>query len=195
MSYEDKIRKEIMLDPENEKYTEKGIPPLFASPKKGRIAVVGQAPGAKAEKSQKYWDDASGVRLRQWMGVSDEEFYNSGFFTILPMDFYFPGKAKTGDLPPRRGFANKWHKKILDHSPNIELIILAGAYAQKHYLGNDRQKNLTETVKRYKAYLPEYFPIVHPSPLNGRWLKKNDWFEKSVVPDLQERVRHILSKE
>ena len=108
------------------------------------------------------------------------------------MDFYFPGSAERGDLPPRKGFAEKWHPQILAEMPDIELTILIGQYAQAHYLGAGRKKTLTETVRSYPEYLPEYFPLVHPSPRNNIWQKKNPWFMKKVVPKLQKRVSCII---
>ena len=125
------------------------------------------------------------------MGVSEEEFYSEKV-AILPMDFYYPGKGKTGDLPPRNFIAEEYHPEILKLMPNIRLTILIGQYAMKYYLGSKAQENLTETVRAFHDYLPEYFPIVHPSPLNFRWQAKNPWFEKEVVPVLRERIRKIL---
>lgn len=110
------------------------------------------------------------------------------------MDYYFPGKGKRGDLPPRKHFANKWNHQVLDTMPNLELKILIGAYAQKFYLGKSMKRNLTETVRNYEDYLPEYFPVVHPSPLNIGWRRKNPWFEEEVIPELQNRVQKILSE-
>ncbi|WP_062532687.1 uracil-DNA glycosylase family protein [Jeotgalibaca dankookensis] len=191
-SFYEEIKEKIMRDPENAFYTEKGIEPLFSAPKEAKIAVVGQAPGIRAQTSMKYWNDPSGVRLRKWMGVTDQEFYETDYFTVLPMDFYYPGKAKTGDLPPRKDFAAKWHPLILAGLPNVELIILAGSYAQNYYLKGVKGRNLTETVENYQAFLPDYFPIVHPSPLNGRWLKVNPWFQEEVVPVLQNKVDTII---
>lgn len=188
----DKIKQEIMTDPMNESYTKMGIPPIFKASIDARIAIVGQAPGRKAEETQLFWNDLSGDRLRAWMGVSREIFYNTNRIAHLPMDFYYPGKAKTGDLPPRKGFAEKWHPRLLDEMPNIEIIFLIGSYAQKYYLNKRQEKSLTETVKNYQNYLPEYFPLVHPSPLNLGWLKQNPWFESDVLPVLKEIVNKNL---
>lgn len=186
------IKQELMVHPSNAAYTERGIEPLFSASQAATICVIGQAPGIHAERTQKFWNDKSGERLRLWMGVSDEVFYESDHFAVLPMDFYYPGKAQTGDLPPRKEFAALWHTRIFEELPNIQLTILAGSYAQKYYLKGRQHRNLTETVAHYNEYLPEFFPIVHPSPLNGRWLKRNEWFEAKVVPDLQERVKKII---
>lgn len=188
----DDIKREIMADPMNAAYTERGVEPLFKASRDARIAIVGQAPGRKAEESQMFWNDPSGDRLREWMGISRDIFYNTHVVAHLPMDFYYPGKAKSGDVPPRRGFAEKWHPMILEEMPQIETIILVGSYAQKYYLGKQRERNLTETVKNYEQYLPDYLPLVHPSPLNHGWLKRHPWFEEDIVPVLQEIVHaHI----
>ena len=190
----EQLKKEIMADSDNKKYTDKGIEPLFSTPSTAKILIVGQAPGIKAQESKIFFNDKSGVKLREWMGIDDEIFYKSGLIGVVPMDFYYPGKVKSGDLPPRKNFAIKWHSKVLELMPNLELIILVGKYAQDYYLGNDKKQNLTETVFNYKQYLPRYFPIVHPSPLNFRWNNKNPWFIKEVVPELKKRVKEILGK-
>ena len=190
----EQLKQEIMADSDNEKYTDEGIEPLFSTPSTAKILIVGQAPGIKAQESKIFFNDKSGVKLREWMGIDDEIFYKSGLIAVVPMDFYYPGKGKSGDLPPRKNFAQKWHAKVLELMPNLELIVLVGKYAQDYYLGNDKKQNLTETVYKYKQYLPRYFPIVHPSPLNFRWHNKNPRFIEEVVPELQKRVKEILQK-
>ncbi|MCO4502925.1 Uracil-DNA glycosylase [Streptococcus infantarius subsp. infantarius] len=185
---------DIMADEQNASYTEQGIKPLFTVPKTARINIVGQAPGIRAQESGLYWNDPSGDNLRKWLGVDRETFYNSGLFAVVPMDYYFPGKGKSGDLAPRKGFADKWHKRTLALAPNIELHILVGSYAQRYYLKQKSSAKLTATVKHYKDYLPEFFPLVHPSPRNNIWQHKNPWFEEEVIPDLQKRVKAILEK-
>lgn len=185
---------DIMADEQNASYTEQGIKPLFTVPKTARINIVGQAPGIRAQESGLYWNDPSGDNLRKWLGVDRETFYNSGLFAVVPMDYYFPGKGKSGDLAPRKGFADKWHKRTLALAPNIELHILVGSYAQRYYLKQKFSAKLTDTVKHYKDYLPEFFPLVHPSPRNNIWQRKNPWFEEEVIPDLQKRVKAILEK-
>ena len=190
----EQLKQEIMEDSDNKKYTDEGIEPLFSTPSTAKILIVGQAPGIKAQESKIFFNDKSGVKLREWMGIDDEIFYKSGLIGVVPMDFYYPGKGKSGDLPPRKNFATKWHDKVLELMPNLELIVLVGKYAQDYYLGNKKQQNLTETVFNYKQYLPRYFPIVHPSPLNFRWHNKNPCFIKEVVPELQKRVKEILQK-
>ncbi|MDU5936171.1 MAG: uracil-DNA glycosylase family protein, partial [Lacticaseibacillus rhamnosus] len=124
--------------------------------------------------------------------VTKDQFYHSGKIAVLPLDFYYPGKGKSGDLPPRKDFAAKWHPSLLALMPHIQLTIVIGAYAQKYYLGKRREKTLTATVKNFRAYLPTYFPIVHPSPLNYGWVNRNPWFMAEVVPALQERVARLM---
>ena len=170
----------------------KGFVPVYTAAAKSRIVLVGQAPGRIAQETRKPWNDASGRLLRQWLGVTDEEFYDPDLFAIMPMDFYYPGKGVHGDLPPRKEFAKTWHPKLSALMPNVRLTILVGAYAQKYYLGTRTKKSLTETVKFFNNYLPEYFPLVHPSPLNFGWQKRNPWFEKEVIPVLQEIVQKAL---
>lgn len=190
----DEITSSIIVDPQNKDFTGRGIFPLFSAPKTARINIVGQAPGLKAEQTCLYWNDKSGERLREWLGVDYDYFYNSGMFAVLPMDFYYPGKGKSGDLPPRQGFAEKWHPTILEHLPNIQLTILIGQYAQKYYLPENKD-NVTETVKNYRQCLPHFMPLVHPSPRNQLWITKNPWFEEQVIPELQILVKQIINKD
>lgn len=192
MSDFEQIRQAIEQDPANANFTRQGIKPLYSACPTARINIIGQAPGRRAEEKGIFWDDPSGDRLRAWLGVTRDEFYHSGIFAILPMDFYFPGKGKSGDLPPRRDFAAKWHPQLLELMPDIQLTILIGAYANRHYLGLKSTTRLTEVVRNYQQYLPEYFPLVHPSPRNQIWMKKNPWFARNVLPDLQSRVHEIM---
>lgn len=182
----------IQQDPQNKAFTAAGIMPLYSASPAARINIIGQAPGRIAQEKGIFWDDPSGDRLRDWLGVSREEFYNSGKIAILPMDFYYPGKGKSGDLPPRKEFAQKWHPQLLKLMPHIQLTILVGAYATRKYLGLKYKDRLTDIVKDYQHYLPQYFPLVHPSPRNQIWMKKNPWFEADVLPDLRTRVRKIM---
>lgn len=169
-----------------------GPRPVTTAHINSKIVIIGQAPGTKVHNSGIPWNDQSGKKLRQWLNVTDEQFYNTENFAIIPMGFCYPGKGKTGDLPPRPECAPQWHKQLLDKMPNVELVILIGAYAQKYYLKDKAKRTLTETVGEYKSYLPKYFPIPHPSPTNRFWRAKNPWFEDLVVSDLQNRVHEIL---
>ncbi|MEV6900051.1 uracil-DNA glycosylase family protein [Amycolatopsis sp. NPDC051372] len=185
---------ELTSDPSNAWARDLGYRPVWAGSPASRIAIIGQAPGRRAQESGIPWDDASGVRLRSWLGVRDEEFYDPSLFAIVPMDFYFPGKGKTGDLPPRKEFAPRWHPQILSRMPDVTLRVLIGAHAQRYYLKGRSKINLTQTVQSYCDYLPAEFPLVHPSPLNYRWHVKNAWFTAEVVPELARRVSIALGR-
>ena len=157
-----------------------------------RLLIVGQAPGIRVHKTGVPWNDPSGDRLREWMGVSRDTFYEHPSIAIMPMGFCYPGKGKSGDLPPRKECAAQWHRPLLEWMPQIELTLVIGQYAQKHYLPGDQKTNLTEMVKRWKEFLPEHFPLPHPSPRNNIWLRKNPWFEKQTIPSLQQRVGQLI---
>lgn len=190
-----KIYQQIIDDDMNTAMQQKGYRPLYTASERSKIVVIGQAPGKKAQEAMIPWQDASGDTLRSWLGVSKEQFYNPDIIALLPMDFYYPGKGKHGDLPPRKDFADRWHPMLLGNMLEIELVVLIGSYAQKHYLGKTAKQNLTETVRNFNEYLPQYFPLVHPSPLNFRWQAKNSWFKADVIPELQQRVQAIISTE
>lgn len=160
--------------------------------KNSKIVVIGQAPGAKVHKSGIPWSDASGERLREWLGVREDEFYDVDNFAIVPMGFCYPGKGKSGDLPPRPECAPLWHSSVLSTIQKKKLTLLIGQYAQEYILAERAQHNLTETVRNWKKYVPHYFVLPHPSPRNNIWIKKNPWFQKRLVPDLQKRVRKHL---
>lgn len=188
------IRQAIIADPENKDFTKRGIFPLFEAHETARIVLVGQAPGSRAEATGLYFRDPSGDNLRAWLGVDEEIFYESGLFAVVPMDFYFPGSGKSGDLPPRKDFADKWHADILAQMPNVELMILIGQYAQHYYLKQRKSVKVTDNVRNYQNFLPDYFPLVHPSPRNNIWQVKHPWFREEVLPDLKRIVAEILSK-
>ena len=188
------IRQAIIADPENKDFTKRWIFPLFEAHETARIVLVGQAPGSRAEATGLYFRDPSGDNLRAWLGVDEEIFYESGLFAVVPMDFYFPGSGKSGDLPPRKDFADKWHADILAQMPNVELMILIGQYAQHYYLKQRKSVKVTDNVRNYQNFLPDYFPLVHPSPRNNIWQVKNPWFREEVLPDLKRIVAEILSK-
>lgn len=169
-----------------------GANPVLRAHPKARILVVGQAPGIRVHQTGIPWNDPSGNRLRDWLGVNRETFYNEQLFAIIPMGFCYPGSGERGDLPPRPECAPLWHAKLLEHLPYLELTLLIGNYAQKYYLKGKTKSNLTETVKGWKHYGPGIFPLPHPSPRNNIWLKKNPWFEKHLVRDLRKRIEEIL---
>lgn len=170
--------------------------PVLRAKRSANILVIGQAPGTRVHESGIPWNDASGKRLREWMKVDDKIFYDPTKIAIIPMGFCYPGKGKSGDLPPREECAPLWHKKLLAHLPNIKITLLIGQYAQKYYLGdfeNINRASVTETVSNWKKYSPKYFPLPHPSPRNTLWLKKNSWFEQKTIPQLRKQVRAALN--
>ena len=158
-----------------------------------RILIIGQAPGTKVHESGIPWNDRSGDRLRDWMGLDRETFYTSERIAIMPMGFCYPGVLPNGgDAPPRPECAPQWHGELLGHMPEIELTILAGMYAQKEYLGKVRKKTLTETVRSWRDYAPLYLPLPHPSWRSGNILKKNPWIEAEILPYLRAEVARLL---
>ena len=167
--------------------------PIIAGSIRSKIILVSQAPGRKAHIENKAWDDLSGKKLREWLGVNEEVFYNPDNFAVLPMGFCYPGKGKTGDLPPRKECAPLWHSKVWEQFENVKLILLIGKYSQDQYLGKLAKKNLTENIEHYEEYLPKFFPLPHPSPVNHFWRRKNPWFEDKVVEVLQDLVAEILN--
>lgn len=189
----ERIFRAIKADPQNESYTQAGIDPLYTASATSRIVIIGQAPGRVAQDTRIPWNDKSGERLRDWLGMDARTFYDPAQVSIMPMDFYFPGKGRSGDLPPRKGFAEKWHPQLLGLMPDVRLTVLIGSYATRRYLGLKSSAKLTDVVRDYRSYLPERFPLVHPSPRNQIWMKKNPWFEEDVVPELRRRVADALS--
>ncbi|MBQ4819891.1 uracil-DNA glycosylase family protein [Aquimarina sp. MMG016] len=170
-----------------------GPRPVVSAHPDAKIVIIGQAPGTKVHQSGIPWDDASGKQLRKWLAISDELFYDETKIAIVPMGFCYPGKGKSGDLPPRTECAPLWHQPLFDQMPKLELVILIGQYAQKYYLKKEAKSNLTETVKVFQEYLPKYFPLPHPSPRNRFWLTKNPWFDKDVIPVLQQLIKENIT--
>ncbi|TFC22380.1 uracil-DNA glycosylase family protein [Cryobacterium glucosi] len=188
----EEIRRAINTDPANSDWAKQGAGPLFVADPAARIVIIGQAPGQRAQASGIPWDDASGAKLMMWLGVTETQFRDPELFAILPMDFYYPGKGTSGDLPPRKDFAPRWHPLILSQLPRIRLTLLVGKYAQDQYLVGRAKSNLTENVRAFREYLPEVFPVVHPSPLNFRWQARNPWFEADLVPALRASVADAI---
>lgn len=154
------------------------------------LHIVGQAPGRKVHETGIPWDDKSGDRLRQWLGLASEVFYDAKKVAIIPMGFCYPGKAKSGDRPPRPECAPRWHARLGAHLTDVRLTLLIGQYAQAHYLGDLRKATLGDTVKAWAEYLPlGYLPLAHPSPRNQIWLEKNPWFERELVPELRKQIQ------
>lgn len=170
-----------------------GPRPVIQIASTARILIAGQAPGRKVHETGIPFNDPSGDRLRDWMGIDRDIFYDAAQIAILPMGFCFPGTGKSGDLPPRPECAPKWRAPLLEHLPQLKLTLVIGQYAQSWHLKGLRQKNLTETVKSWRDYGNGIIPLPHPSPRNFGWLKKNPWFERDVLPALRLRVHNILS--
>jgi len=171
-----------------------GPNPIVQASTASRIVIIGQAPGTGVHETGIPWNDPSGRNLRKWMGVSDEQFYDPRLFALVPMGFCYPGKGASGDLPPRKACAPLWHDRLLTAMTDVQLILLFGQYAQKHYLGHRAKASLTETVRHYEDYLPQYLPMPHPSPRNAIWQKKNPWFQERLLPVLKSRVQAVLAQ-
>ncbi|MDM8010228.1 MAG: uracil-DNA glycosylase family protein [Parasphingorhabdus sp.] len=169
-----------------------GPAPLLQAGANARILIASQAPGSKTHVKGRPFDDASGKRLRQWLGVSEEQFYNPELFAILPMGFCYPGTGAGGDLPPRPECAPAWREPLLQAMPRIELTLVLGQYALDWHLGTRKSRTLTDTVKRWQEFWPDLLPLPHPSPRNIRWFMANPWFEAEVIPVLLDRVRGLL---
>ncbi|MBT8273259.1 MAG: uracil-DNA glycosylase family protein [Bacteroidia bacterium] len=170
-----------------------GPRPVVTGHVESKIVIIGQAPGTKVHASGIPWDDASGKQLRKWLDVDADEFYDTTKFAIVPMGFCYPGRGKSGDLPPRPECAPEWHEALLNKMPKVKMVILIGMYAQNYYLKKEAKKTLTETVRHYKNYMPFYFPLPHPSPRNRFWFTKNPWFEAEVVPILRGEIKELIS--
>jgi len=171
---------------------EHGVRPVLQVSAQAKILIAGQAPGSKVHKTGIPFDDPSGERLREWMGVSRETFYDANQVAILPMGFCYPGKGKSGDLPPVPRCAETWRQDLLDGMPGIQLTLVIGKYAQDWHL-EKQGKNLTDTVRKWASYDKSVFPLPHPSPRNNIWLKKNQWFDKEVIPAIRTKVALALA--
>ncbi len=170
-----------------------GPRPVLRAGPGARLLIVGQAPGTRVHGTGIPWNDPSGNRLRAWLAVDRETFYDQERIAIVPMGFCYPGRdPRGGDRPPRCECAPLWHAPLLAALPGIELTLLVGQYAQGHYLGRRRRRTLTETVRAWADYGPATLPLPHPSWRNTGWRKRNPWFEAELVPDLRARVRALL---
>lgn len=165
--------------------------PILQIATSAKILIAGQAPGKKVHLSGVPFDDQSGERLRNWLGLTKEQFYDAGLVAILPMGFCYPGSGKSGDAPPRPECAKEWREKLLMLLPHVELTVLIGTYAIDYHLAENQKDNLTKTVNAWREYWPSTIPMPHPSPRNNIWLSKNPWFEKDVLPAVKRRVRSI----
>ncbi len=169
-----------------------GPRPVVQLGRRAQLVIVGQAPGTKVHQSGVPWQDDSGEHLRAWLQLSEQDFYQPSKVAILPMGFCYPGKSKGGDAPPRPECAPLWHHRLLAQLPQSKLVLLVGQYAQQYYLGSRRQRTLTETVRAYEQYLPEFFPLPHPSWRSKLWMAKNPWFAAELLPHLRTLVDERL---
>ncbi|MDR6447989.1 uracil-DNA glycosylase [Paraburkholderia terricola] len=169
-----------------------GPRPIVRAGADARILIVGQAPGARVHASGIPWDDASGDRLRNWLGIDAATFHDESRFAIIPMGFCYPGRGNGGDKPPRRECAQLWLDSLLGKLPDIQLTLLIGQYAQRHFLGARRKASLTETVRAWREYAPAFVPLPHPSPRNQPWFQRHAWFESEVLPMLRERIAQLI---
>jgi uracil-DNA glycosylase len=175
-----------------------GPRPVLVASDSARLLIAGQAPGTKVHASGIPWDDASGVRLRRWLGLAPAEFYDPARVAIVPMGFCYPGKGKAGDLPPRPECRAQWHDRLFAELPGIRLKVVIGHYALAYHLADQvstrlrRGASLTEVVTAWRSFQPGHFVLPHPSPRNELWLRRNPWFEVEVVPALQAAVRELM---
>jgi uracil-DNA glycosylase len=177
-----------------EKQLPLGPRPVLRASATAHILIVGQAPGVRVHASGIPWDDPSGERLRTWMGLDTDGFYDESQIAIIPMGYCYPGRGNGGDLPPRPECATLWLDHLLAKLPRIELTLLIGLHAQRHFLGSHRKRSLTETVKAWRDFAPEYLPLPHPSARNTPWFKRNPWFEQELLPELHEQIKRLHAR-
>jgi len=168
-----------------------GPKPVFLVGAGAHLMIVGQAPGRRVHETGIPWNDPSGDLLRAWLRMDLAQFYDTRRIAILPTGLCYPGSGKRGDLPPRPECAPLWHPRFRAALPGVRLTLLVGMHAQAYYLGKRRKKTMAQTVRAFRDYLPEFFPLPHPSPRNRLWMRKHPWFVKEVVPALQRRVRAL----
>lgn len=169
-----------------------GPRPVLRAAASARLMIVGQAPGRRVHQTGIPWNDPSGDRLRLWLGMGRDAFYNEARIAIIPAAFCYPGTGSGGDLPPRPECAPLWHPRLRALLPRLRLTLLVGAYAQAYYLRKRVKPTLAATVQSWREYLPEFFPLPHPSPRNQRWFKLNPWFETEVLPELRHRLEEAF---
>lgn len=193
MSILDRLHRDVLKCRLCEAELEHGVRPVLQLSSESRILIAGQAPGRRVHESGVPFDDPSGERLREWMGVDRTTFYDRRRIAILPMGFCYPGSTSSGDRPPRRECAPAWRQPLLDQLSAVQFILVVGAYAMRWHLGPAQAKRgVTRVVREWRAHWPNTLPMPHPSPRNHSWLSKNPWFESDVVPVLRTRVREIL---
>lgn len=170
-----------------------GPRPVVSASREARILITGQAPGTRVHQTGIPWNDPSGDRLRDWLGMDRATFYDTRRIAIMPMGFCYPGRGQGGDQPPRPECAPLWHARLLAQLPSIKLTLLIGQYAQAYYLPETKRLTMRERLADWRRFQPDYFPLVHPSPRNRLWLRRNPWFEEELVPALRAQVWEILS--
>jgi uracil-DNA glycosylase len=171
-----------------ERHLPLGPRPIVQAHAAARILIVGHAPGLRVHTTGIPWDDPSGERLRDWMGMDRDTFYDASRVAIIPMGYCYPGRGPGGDMAPRSECAELWLDRLLAQLPALELTLLVGQYAQRHFLRGSRKPTLTQTTRAWQDYAPRYFPLPHPSPRNQPWLKRNPWFDRQLVPALRARI-------
>jgi uracil-DNA glycosylase len=170
-----------------------GPRPVLQLASSARLVIIGQAPGSKVHQSGVPWDDASGDRLRDWLGLDRSVFYDAARVAIMPMGFCYPGAGQSGgDKPPRPECAPLWHERLLGFLPDVRLTLLIGQYAQRYYLTSKRKDSLTDTVRAFSECAPRFFPLPHPSWRSVVWMRNHPWFEEAVIPQLRKAVRGSL---
>ena len=170
-----------------------GARPILQLSNTARLLIISQAPGSKVHKTGVAWNDASGDRLRDWIKLERSLFYDETKVAILPMGLCYPGAGQNGgDKPPRPECAPLWHERLFTHLPDLQLTLLVGQYAQRHYLGSMRKSSMTETVRAFSEYGPQFFPLPHPSWRSVIWMRNHSWFEQAVIPELRQAVRKII---
>ena len=171
-----------------------GVRPVVQFSATSRLVIVGQAPGSKVHASGIPWDDASGMRLLEWTGLSREQLYDPAHVAIVPTGFCYPGKGASGDLPPRRECAPQWHRAVMDAMPCKALTLLVGSHAQAFYLGTRGPTSMTERVRHFRDFLPAFFPLPHPSWRSTLWTRQNPWFAQEVLPELRARIAELIAE-
>ena len=194
MSQVDRLLTEIQTCRLCEAHLPLGPRPILRISSSAKLLLVGQAPGRRVHETGIPWNDPSGDRLRDWLGMTRDEFYDQQQLAIVPTGLCYPGTGPRGDTPPRAECAPLWHPQIRPLMPQVVLTLLIGQYAQAYYLGTRRKKTLSETVQAYQEYLPDFLPLPHPSPRNQLWFKKNPWFAAEVLPLLKRRVQQALTQ-
>lgn len=170
-----------------------GPRPILQFDPQAKILIAGQAPGRITHQKGVPFDDPSGNRLREWMGVDQRTFYDPTLVAIMPMGFCFPGTGRGGDLPPRMECALAWRRKLLSYLPKLELTLVVGQYAIEWHFPAEARRNVTDCVRRWPNTWPQIVPLPHPSPRNNRWLKANPWFEENLLPCLRERIQTLIN--